>query len=326
MKKAVITGGTGCVGRNLVDILEKENWEIIVLHRESSDLSKLKGCNVKTQVVDLKNKTSVLNAIPFGLDAIFHVAANLSHDPRDQKEQWNDNVLGTRYLAEVALEKKTKRFIFTSTGATMTSHFKDKERCGKIKSGYVRTKRLAEIELYNKIKDGLDFVILHPIIVVGKYDYGNYSSIFKLLKEKKLKRIFPGNFVFCDATEIAKAHLNAYEKGKSCEHYVLGGVYSTWADFANTGGKILGLKKKIKPAPYIVLKIVSNIAFLYSKIVGNKIDMTPEVVELVGKGEVEINPYFSRKAKNEIGYDPEKQNLEGMIKTCINWMQISGKL
>lgn len=326
MKKAVITGGTGCVGRNLIDILENEGWEILVLHRESSDLSKLKGCKVKTQVVDLKDKESVLNAIPFNLDAIFHVAANLSHDPRDQKEQWEDNVLGTRYLADAALVKKAKRFIFTSTGATMSSHFSDKEKTNKIKLGYVRTKRLAELELYNRIKDGLDFVILNPIIVVGKYDYSNYSSIFKMVKTGKLKRIFPGNFVFCDAVEVAKAHLNAFKKGKSCEHYVLGGVYSTWVEFANTGAKILGIEIKIKAAPLLLLKGVSQILYLFSKIFGGKPEITPDVVELVGKGEVEINPYFSQKAKREIDYFPENQNLENMIQSCINWMKTSGKI
>ena len=212
MKKAIVTGATGCIGRNLVDILEKDDWEITVLHRKSSDLSRLKGCKVKAVETNFYDQESAIQAIPENANVIFHIAANLSHDPREKDQQWKDNVLATKNLAEAAIIKNVGRFIFTSTGATDTYFFKGEEDCAKIKDGYVQTKRLSELELYKCISKDLDFVILQPAIVIGKYDYNNYSQIFQLIKAGKLSRTFAGNFIFGDAEHIAQAHLNAFYK------------------------------------------------------------------------------------------------------------------
>ena len=79
-KKACITGVTGCVGRNLVTVLEKAgDWEITAIHRRSSDLSRLKGCDVRLVEADLYDPDSVLRTLPEGVDALFHVAGNTSH-------------------------------------------------------------------------------------------------------------------------------------------------------------------------------------------------------------------------------------------------------
>jgi dihydroflavonol-4-reductase len=326
MKRAIVTGGTGCVGRNLIDVLEKDNWEIIVLHRKSSDLSKLEGCKVNTVEVDFEDKNSLLRAIPFKANAIFHVAANLSHEPGADKQQWLDNVQATGYLAEVAITQKVERFIFTSTGATIPYHTKGEEACHSIKNTYVRTKRLAELELYKFINQNLDYVILHPIIVIGKYDYNNYSTIFKLLKDSFFKRAFDGNFTFCDAEQIAKAHLSAYYRGKKCEHYLLGGVYSSWVELSNTAAKILKLNTKVKPIPYPLLKIISYFAYFYATLFRKKQHLTPQVADLVGRGEPQFNLYLQNKSKSDLGYNPEGQSIEKMVGSCINWMQVSGKI
>lgn len=321
MKRALITGATGCIGRNIIDVLEKDSWEIFVLHRKSSDLSRLKGCKITTIEADFHNRESIIDAIPENLDAIFHVAANLSHESSYDEEQWKDNVLGTKHLAEAAILKKVGRFIFTSTGATLPYNTKGEEVCAQIKSGYVRTKRLAELELYKFIQKDLDFVILHPIIVIGKYDYNNYSKIFQMIKTGKLKGIFDGNFTFCDAEQIAKAHLNAFYKAKKCEHYLLGGVYSNWVNLSNTAAHLMGVKKHIKPIPYPLLKFVSYFIHLWAKMTGKKASLTPQVAELVGRGEANYNMHLKTKSLKDLGYDCESQSIEKMVKSCLDWMQ-----
>lgn len=79
MKTALITGATGCVGRNIVDVLLEAGWDVTVLHRKTSNLKILDGCKVQFQEVDLYDLDSVLRATAKGADAIFHVAGNTSH-------------------------------------------------------------------------------------------------------------------------------------------------------------------------------------------------------------------------------------------------------
>lgn len=41
-KHSFVTGGTGFIGTNLINLLLDKDWNIIALHRPSSDISRLK--------------------------------------------------------------------------------------------------------------------------------------------------------------------------------------------------------------------------------------------------------------------------------------------
>ncbi|MBV8381759.1 MAG: NAD-dependent epimerase/dehydratase family protein [Planctomycetaceae bacterium] len=94
-----------------MDELLRAEWEVVVLHRRSSDLSRLKGCKVRFQEVDLHDSASTLNSLQADADAIFHVAANTSHWPAQREQQYKDNVVVTRNLVQAALAKGAKKFI-----------------------------------------------------------------------------------------------------------------------------------------------------------------------------------------------------------------------
>lgn len=64
MKTAYVTGGTGCVGRNLIDELLGQGWHVIAAHRKSSNTSRLAGLTVELKEVDFYDPTSVENSLP----------------------------------------------------------------------------------------------------------------------------------------------------------------------------------------------------------------------------------------------------------------------
>src|SRR5215472_6735018 len=158
MRTAYVTGGTGCVGRNIINELLRDQWTVIAIHRKSSDLSRLAGLNIELREVDIHDFNSVKSSIPEGTDAVFHAAANVSHWPLQEKEQWKDNVLGTRNLVRAAIEKKVGRFIFTSTAATAEYEGCAQSEAARIPSQYVRTKWLAELEVEDGVARGLHAV------------------------------------------------------------------------------------------------------------------------------------------------------------------------
>ncbi|MFM2449887.1 MAG: hypothetical protein RIS44_2337 [Pseudomonadota bacterium] len=317
MKIAYITGATGCVGRNLVDILLTDNWEIVALHRKSSDLSRLKGCNIKFQEVDLHDFHSVNQAIPLGVDAIFHVAANTSHWSKEADQQWKDNVLATRNLAQVALAKKTGKFIFTSTGATLGFQGMDENESQKIDHQYIRTKRLSELEVYKLQKQGLHVNVLHPIIVIGAYDYNNYSTIFNELKNSPVKVALPGRIAFCHADDVARAHLQTFYKGGNGESFVLGGTYTTWLDLFQRICKLQKIQAPQKATPTWQLLIASYFMEFYAKFSGVKPKLTPELVRLIGDAP-DVEEADQVKAFKTLGY--ESKSLDRMLEDCYAWL------
>ena len=157
-----MTGATGCVGRNLVNELLSDGWQVTALHRRSSDLTRLDGCDVRFQEVNLHDEASTMRAIREPADAIFHAAANTSHWPAERQQQFMDNVVATRNLTKASLAAAVKRFIFTSTGATLPYQGADERLAGKIDNGYIRTKRLSELEIFKSAEEGLDAVLTSP--------------------------------------------------------------------------------------------------------------------------------------------------------------------
>lgn len=320
MKTACVTGATGCVGRNLVDELLKDRWHVIVLHRKTSDLSKLSGCDVEFREVDLCCADSTEKSIPQNVHAVFHVAGNVSHWRKHAKQQWRDNVLATRNLISASLQKQVGRFIFCSTGATSGFMKVDPK---KIKSGYIRTKRLAEIEVDKGADAGLDTVILKPIIVIGRYDYNNYSNFFKFLKDSKFKPSLPGSLMFCHAQDVARGHIQAFESGKRGETYFLFGEHHSWYDVFVKITDLLKVRHPFRPFPVWAYYITSYFMLWYSSISGKEPLLTPELIYLMCSTN-EIMAKEDEKSKRDLNY--KSASLDDALQDCYDWLIAENRL
>jgi len=99
--KILVTGGSGFIGKALIERLKKEGHEV-----ENFDLSEGK---------DLRNLKQVERAVK-GKDVVFHLAAiaDLNVSREKPKENMDINVLGTMNVAEACWRHKTLLF-YTST-------------------------------------------------------------------------------------------------------------------------------------------------------------------------------------------------------------------
>jgi nucleoside-diphosphate-sugar epimerase len=316
MKTAYVTGGTGCVGRNVIDELLREGWNVIAAHRKSSQVSRLAGIDVELSEVDLYDLDSVWQSVPEGIDAIFHVAANTSHWPLEEEVQWKDNVLATRHLVQVALEKQVGRFIFTSTGATYPYRGTLRDEAERIPSAYVRTKRLAELEVQDGIRRGLDAVITQPAIVFGAFDYNSYSQIFMAMEAGK-PGVLPGTIEFCHARDVAIAHIRAFEQGRTGESYPLGGHSSTWLDVYRKIAAVLNVPAPRSATPVWVLYALAYPLLWSSYLTRKKPMITPQIIHLLKIGG-KNTPELERKSRTELGY--QSASIDQMIDDCYRWL------
>jgi len=314
--RACVTGATGCVGRNLVDELLDAGWEVVVLHRKSSDLSKLDGCDVKFTEVDLADLDSVRRAIPTGTDAVFHAAGNVSHWPGDRDQQWIDNVIGTRNLTQTAREAGVKRFVFSSTGAVSFWY-------EGIKSGYVNSKKYAEDEVLQAVEGGLDGVILRLPIVIGKYDYNNYSQIFKQLINGRVFPAFPGMMAFAHASDIAQGHIQAFERGEAGRVYRFDGDRTTWFDVFQRIRKLTAASCKVVRLPAVVFSSIARVMQWTAYVTKREPLVTPELIMLVNGKEgtrgdlIDVTNRDDNAAR--LGY--QTRPLDEALKDCYEWLR-----
>ncbi|WP_456377319.1 polysaccharide biosynthesis protein [Lutibacter sp.] len=125
-KTILITGAAGSIGSEITRQISKFNYQqLILLDQAESDLYNLqqnlihkKATNVKAIVADIRNKQRVELLIKkYKPSLIFHAAA-YKHVPfmeSNPNEAVATNVLGTKNIADLALQYKVEKFVMIST-------------------------------------------------------------------------------------------------------------------------------------------------------------------------------------------------------------------
>ncbi len=306
-KTAFITGATGFVGLNIIRLLEEEgDWDIYAMHRSSSNLTYLNRFNVHKVQGDISDYWSVLNAMPEGVDAIFHTAANTSLWWKNNNKQYEDNVEGTRNVIFAALEKNCGKFIFTSSVSAYGMHDTDIDEqtpsnVEKANSNnYNLTKYLAEQEIKKAVPKGLNAVILNPCRIMGPFDTHNWASFIRSVYYHKTSLIPEGVGMLCHVEDVARAHINAFRVGGAGENYLLGGERASFRDVMNEIETILGRKKSTKESSrWMVLTAghLLNVTHLFSH---SEPMLTPQKARLLCS---RVTCKYD-KAVKELNYNP----------------------
>ncbi len=325
MKTAFVTGATGFLGLNLVGQLIEAGWQVTALHRSTSDLTYLKRFPVTLAAGTVEDAASLSAAMPTDLDAVFHVAGDVSFWSGDRARQFRANVEGTRHVADVALRKGARRLVHTSTvavyGLQPGPFDESAPHLGKASPiGYLHTKALAEEEVQKAVARGLDAVILNPANIVGPYDSANWGRLFRLVAEDKLTGIPSGRAPFCHVRDIAQAHLAAWERGRTGENYIMGGVEASYQEAFTVVGSLLGHEVPDRPLPAFALALAGRLGELGSRVTHRAPDLTPEMATLLSAA----ISCRSDKAVRELGF--QITPLGEMFTDCHRWMVAEGML
>src|SRR3989338_6791629 len=116
-KKALITGGTGFIGRNLVSRLINQHAALCIIDKTAKD--RFNYDKIEYREADISDKDAVVEIIKnFNPEYIIHLAANNSHEESESvvEEIKKTNILGTKNLLEATKLIDYKRFVFLSSG------------------------------------------------------------------------------------------------------------------------------------------------------------------------------------------------------------------
>ena len=247
-KTAFVTGASGFIGVNLVKQLGEAGWSVIAMHRQTSDLTYLRQFPATLVVGDIGDRDFLAGAIPDGVDALFHVAGNVSFDSAGDEAQTHANVAGTHAVVEVAKARNVGRFIHTSTGATYGLHDgmpideTAPSNADEIGVNYCSSKKAAEDIVLAAAAGGLDAVCVNPGNVVGPYDRVIWGPLVQAIASGAVTTVGSGGGAFCHIDETAKAHISAYERGRTGERYILSGANEKFATAARIAAEIVGVE------------------------------------------------------------------------------------
>lgn len=324
MSSAFVTGASGFVGAEVAMQLCEAGWEVTAARRATSKVDRLADYEIQWVETDIHDAERVTSDMPEHVDCVFHVAGNTTFWPREFDAQYRDNVLGTRSLVTAAINTGAKRFVFTSSGAAYGQQSEVLHEGLRSKAlvspvNYDRTKWLAENEVHAGIEQGLDAVILNPAAVLGPGDH-NFTILFKQIATGKLPAVMPAKTSFCHIREVGRAHLLAYEKGRTGENYLLGGENASQLDLARAIAEVAGSKPPKYEIPGSVFYGIGAALELVSAVTKRP----PALTRTFSKAFRHCWYTCSDKAIEELGYDPP--TMREIAQDTLAWLRTEGQL
>lgn len=327
---ALVTGGSGFLGRRIVDLLlESEKYNVVVF-----DIAPINDPRVKCIVGDLRDPNQVSTALE-GVDVVFHVAtaAPTGTNTLNKQLMWDVNVKGTQNVVDACVAQKVPRLLYTSSSSVVfqgKSHYYINEDAPYAKHPmdfYTQTKAEGEkVILAANSKGGLATVALRPSAIFGEGDKLIVPTTVAKCKEGKMKYVIGNGKNEMDWTyvgNVALGHLQAAEH-LSLDSPLAGKPYFLTNDdpmpsFTFLGHILhgLGYPRPSKKLPatllfvlaFIFVWFISPIFKLFGKEVST--EFTPNRIKLVS-----VNRTFSiERAKRDFGYKPKVGMQEAISRT-----------
>jgi dihydroflavonol-4-reductase len=325
---AFVTGATGFLGSHVARVLAEQGADLRLLVRPTSDLRNLDGLKADRVTGDLRDPASIEKALA-GCDVVFHVAADYRLWVRDPAEMYRSNVEGTRAVLEAARKQGVRRIVYTSSVATMgfssvRGNVADEASpvsLADMIGHYKRSKFMAEQVAFDAAASGVDVVVVNPSTPIGERDIKPTPTgriVVDFLKRKFPAYVETGlNLV--DATECARGHVQALEKGRRGERYILGGEDLTLKQILDRLGTITGLKSPTVKLPYgfaLATAVVDEM--VTGRILGREPRATIDAVRM-GRKMMFVS---SAKAEGELGW--RASSVDGALRRSVNWFQANG--
>jgi dihydroflavonol-4-reductase len=321
--KVFVTGATGFVGSHVARALADAGADLRLLVRRTSRTENIDGLPGDRVVGDLREPSFLKQAMS-DCEAVFHVAADYRIWCRDPQEMYRSNVEGTRALMQAAADAGVRRVVYTSSVATMgflgDEHLADEASpvsLDRMIGPYKRSKFEAE-QLALRAPH---VVVVNPTTPIGERDIKPTPTgeiIVSFLRRKFPAYVDTGlNLV--DVTECARGQLQALEKGRPGERYILGGENLTLKQILDKLAAITGLPAPKVRLPYAVALCAGAVDTAFT---GYLLRREPRVIlDAVRMGRKKM---FVSSAKAERELDFHVLPVEGALRRAVNWFCAQG--
>ncbi|NGZ02115.1 MAG: NAD-dependent dehydratase [Nitrospira sp. WS238] len=324
--KALVTGATGFVGAAVVRALLNSGVDVRVIARPGSDPSNLRSVQVEQVLGDLRDKTSLREALA-GCRHLYHIAAHYALWARDPSIFYDINVAGTRNLLEAAREVGIERTVYCSTigaiGLPPGGGLGTEETpvsLEQMAGHYKRSKYLAEQEVHKLATEGLPVVIVNPSAPVGERDVKPTPTgqiIVDFMKGRMPAYIETGMNII-DVDDVATGHLLAMEKGRQGERYILGSTNLLLREVFEILSKLTGVKAPALKLPRGAVLPLAHLNHWFANLTG-----LPPRIPLEGVKMAKYKMHYNcSKAVRELGLPQNPPEIA--LEKAVRWFKSHG--
>lgn len=316
--RAFVTGANGFTASHLIKALEQRGDEVVGLVRQSSDLSRLAGCQVKLVYGDLCDRALLQSAMA-GVDVVFHTAAYVELGLVNAVEMTRVNVEGTRAVLQAAQAAGVGKMVYCSTigvfgdtqGRVINETFQREQK--EFSSAYDRTKYEAQQLVDQAAAQGFPVVSVLPSGIFGTDD-PHFGPVVKQFLKGGLKLWAGGERItgIVHVDDLATAMLLAAEKGQSGEWYIISAGDITTREMFEILSRESGVPVPGE-APKFLVQWLGNLLDPIGRLFSWQPPLSRERVHYIYDRCVRVE---SSKAQRELGWQPRP--IEDTIRELVN--------
>jgi dihydroflavonol-4-reductase len=169
----------------------------------------------------------------------------------------------------------------------------------------------------------MDGLIINPTSVVGPFDF-RPSLVGKAIIQicqNKLPGLVAGGYDWVDARDVALGTMQAIEKGRRGERYLLSGKWLSLLDLVKLISQFYPVRNNHVILPYWLAELGVPFLKLYAFLRRTDPLYTHESLDIIKHSHRMIS---SDKAQKELGYHPRP--IEMTVKDTIEWFKINNYL
>jgi dihydroflavonol-4-reductase len=324
--KAVVTGATGLIGRQVCARAQAAGWDVRAAVRPSTfarELPYSKG------YISLRDAASLTAAFE-GADVVIHAAGLHAYGSSGHEGLEAVNVDGTRLVIAAAAAAGVRRVVVTSSAITSGSseeplvRDEDSGGWGDAEKGlpYFVSKIRQELVAFEAGEDhGVEVVAACPTVVLGGPSGRLVPSnaILSRYLLDPLRTTFPGGCNVVSVGDVAAALLLLAEHGTPGERYIVGGENLLWHTLHSTLAELAGVSAPRAEVPTRAAWLASFVAEGWAKVASTQPMVTREEAMTVGRF------YWYRHDRiGALGYEPGTGRAA--IAQGLAWLLADGHL
>jgi len=296
-----------------------------LVHANEYPLDKLDTEIIKGDIGDIESLYKAFD----GADIVYHLASHISISMNDWSLCEAINVIGTQNVVDACLHCNVKRLVYFSSIHTRMNKSKNQtidESCPVIDSRnyppYCYSKAIAEQYVINKVKDGLDAVIINPTAVIGPFDFqpSRFGKVILLLARHKLPVLIDGGFNWVDVRDVVEGAIRAEENGATGSRYILSGHQATLPEVAGMLSSILDIGTPRIVIPGILSRAGIPLVEAVCRLRGTEPLYSKVAIDTLSNGCTVIH----NKATRELGYQPRP--LVETLYDTLQWFIVNDYL
>lgn len=288
----LVTGGTGLIGSHLLlELLQKEN-SVRAIYRTKDSLERVQHLfslyepnyqklfeQIEWMQADLLDVPALSEAF-INITAVYHCAALISFDSKENKNMYRINVVGTANVVNCCITHKVKKLAHISSIAAIGASTKGQVVTEKTPwnqekaTPYGDSKRQAELEIWRGKQEGIDTFIVNPGVVIGPGFWKQGSGQLFMYASKEKSFFPPGGTGFVAVEDVVKALTLLMKSDLPSDNYILVGANASYEKVLTTIARFIGAQPPKKPISALLLELTWRVDWLGSVLIGSRRKLT----------------------------------------------------